>query len=100
MLQAIKRINYHAYYWSRVDNVIITDILLQDNGWIVGSKNEEVCPLWFSVTFLISFIQFHGSLQVSYHLSSEKFEKLVFSWFHSSKDNVVKLKPVLIIKTK
>ena len=62
MLQAIKRILYQVYYWSRVDEAIITDILLQDNGWIVG--NEEVRPLWFTVTFLISFLHFHGSQQI------------------------------------
>ena len=31
MLQAIKRIHYQVYYWSRVDEAIISDILLQDN---------------------------------------------------------------------
>ena len=35
MLQAIKRVQYQVYYSSRVGETIISDILLQDNGWIV-----------------------------------------------------------------
>ena len=31
MLQEIKLIRYEVYYWSRVDEAIISDILLQDN---------------------------------------------------------------------
>ena len=50
MLQAIKCILYYVYDWSRVDEAIISDILLQI-GWIV---NIEVPPLWFTGTFLIS----------------------------------------------
>ena len=53
MLQAIKCILYYVYDWSRVDEAIISDILLQ-NGWIVNNENEEVRPLWFTGTFLIS----------------------------------------------
>ena len=42
MLQAIKRIHYEIYYWSRVDEAIINNVLLQYNVWIVGNRNEEV----------------------------------------------------------
>ena len=31
MLQTIKRIRYEVYYWPRVDEAIISDIVLQDN---------------------------------------------------------------------
>ena len=41
MLQTIKCILYQVYDWSRVDEAIISDILLQ-NGWIVNNENEEV----------------------------------------------------------
>ena len=61
MLQVIKCIHYQVYYWLRVDEAIITDILLQDNGWIVDNEDEEVRPLWFTGTF--SFLHFHGSQQ-------------------------------------
>ena len=44
MLQAIKGINYQIFYSSRVDESIISDILLQDNGWIVDNENKEVRP--------------------------------------------------------
>ena len=44
MLQAIKLIHYEVYYWSKVDEAIISDILLQDNVWIVNNKNKEVRP--------------------------------------------------------
>ena len=54
MLQAIERVHHQIYNLSRVDETIISDILLQDNGWIIGNKNEEVRPLWFTGTFLIS----------------------------------------------
>ena len=64
MMQAIKRVHYQIYYSSRVDETIISDILLQDNSWIVGNENEEVHPLWFTVTFLISFLDFHRSQQI------------------------------------
>ena len=33
--------------------LLISDILLQDNGWIVVNENEEVPPLWFTGTFWI-----------------------------------------------
>ena len=32
MLQTFKRILYEVYYWSRVVEATISDILLQDNG--------------------------------------------------------------------
>ena len=53
MLQAIKRIHFQVYYSSRVDKTIISDILLQDNGWIVDNENAEVGPLWFTGALLI-----------------------------------------------
>ena len=64
MLQAIKCVHYQVYYLSRVDETIISDILLQDNGRIVGNENEEVRPLWFTGTFLISFLRFYRSQQI------------------------------------
>ena len=53
MLQAIKCIHFQVYYSSRVDKTIISDILLQDNGWIVDNENAEVGPLWFTGALLI-----------------------------------------------
>ena len=64
MLQAIKSIHYEVYYCSTVDEAIVNDILLQDNVWIVGNKNEEVNPLWFTVMFLISCFHFHSNQQI------------------------------------
>ena len=37
MLQAIKLIHYEVYYWSRADEAIINDILLQDIVWNVNN---------------------------------------------------------------
>ena len=54
MLQASKCILYQTYDWSRVDEAIISGILLQDSGWIVNNDNKDVHPLWFTGTFLIS----------------------------------------------
>ena len=79
MLQAIKRIRYEVYYWPRVDEAIISDIVLQDNVWIIDTENEEVHPLCFIGMFLISCLHFHSNQQISYHLPLEKFEKnLIF----------------------
>ena len=79
MLQAIKRIRYEVYYWPRVDEAIISDILLQDNVWIINTENEEVHPLCFIGMFLISCLHFHSNQQILYHLPLEKFEKnLIF----------------------
>ena len=64
MLQAIKRVHYQVYYYSRVDEAIKSGILLQDNGWILLSTNEGVRSLWFTGTFLISFLHFHSSRQI------------------------------------
>ena len=70
MLQTIKRIRYEA---------IISDILLQDNVWIINTENEEVHPLCFIDMFLISCLHFHSNQQILYHLPLEKFEKnLIF----------------------
>ena len=44
MLQAIKGVYYQGFYSSRLDETIIRDILLQENGWIVGNENKEVRP--------------------------------------------------------
>ena len=41
MLQAIKCILYYLYYWSRVYEAIINDILLQDDVWIVNNGNSQ-----------------------------------------------------------
>ena len=54
MLQAIKCVLYHVYDWSRVDEAIISDIFLEDSGWIVSNDNKDVHPLWLTGTFLIS----------------------------------------------
>ena len=64
MLQAIKRIHYQVYYWSRVDEAIISDILLQDNVWIVNNKNQEFRPLWFNAMLLISCLHFHSNREI------------------------------------
>ena len=61
MLQAIKRIHYKVYYWAKVDEAIISDILLQVNVWIVDNENEEVSPIWFTGIFLISYLHFHSN---------------------------------------
>ena len=53
MLQAIKYVHYQVYYSSSVNETIISDSLLQDNGWIINNENEEVRPLWFTGTFVI-----------------------------------------------
>ena len=45
MLQTIKCILYQVYDWPRVDEVIISDILLQDSRWIVNIDNKDVHPL-------------------------------------------------------
>ena len=42
MLQKIKPINCKIYYWSRVDEAIISDV------WFVDNENEEVRPLRFT----------------------------------------------------
>ena len=54
MLQAIKCILYQVYDWSRVDEAIISYILLQDSGWIVNNDNKDFHPLWLTGTLLIS----------------------------------------------
>ena len=61
MLLAIKHVHYQVFYSSSVDEIIISDILLQDDGWIVDNENKEVRSLWFTGTFLISFLNFHSS---------------------------------------
>ena len=48
MLQAIKCIHYQAYGLSRVYEVIISDLLLRDNSWIVNNENKDVDPLTFT----------------------------------------------------
>ena len=49
---------------STVDEAIVSDILLQDNVWIVDNKNEEVRPLWFNGLLLISCFHFHSNQQI------------------------------------
>ena len=51
MLQTFKRILHEVCYCSRMDEATITDILLQDNGWIIDNKNDEVCLLCFTGIF-------------------------------------------------
>ena len=64
MLQAIKSIHYEVYYFSTADKAIVSDILLQDNFWIVDNENEEVRPLCFTGMFLISCFHFHNNQQI------------------------------------
>ena len=64
MLQAIKSFHYEVYNCSTVDEAIVSDILLQDNVWIVDKKNGEVRPLWFTGMFLISCFHFHSNEQI------------------------------------
>ena len=64
VFQAIKRIYYEVYYWSRVDEAIINDILLQDHGLIVDNENEEVRPLWFTGMFLVACLHLHSKQQI------------------------------------
>ena len=63
MLQAITRVHYQVFYSSWVDETIMSDILLQGNGWIVDKDNKEVRPLWLTGTFLILFLHFYSSQQ-------------------------------------
>ena len=64
MLQTIKSIHYEVYYCSTVDEAMISDILLQDNVWIVDNEDEEVCPLWFTAMFIISFFHFSSNQRI------------------------------------
>ena len=99
MLQAIKRVHYQVYYWPRVNETIISDILLQDNGWIGNNDNEEVLPLRFTDTFLISFLHFQSKpknlipLPLRINLKRSYFPGFI------PKKTVIKLKPGLITKT-
>ena len=60
MLEAIKRIQYQVYCWSTVDEAITSDIILQDNGWIVDNENDGARPLWMTTALPISFLHFHS----------------------------------------
>ena len=71
MLQAITRVHYQVFYSSWVDETIISNILLQGNGWIVDKDNEEVRPLWLTGTFLILFLHFYSSQQFQSHFPFE-----------------------------
>ena len=42
---------------TTVDEAIVSDILLQDNVWIVR-------PLWFASMFLVSYFHFHSNQQI------------------------------------
>ena len=64
ILQAIKCIYYKVYYWPRIDEAIINDILLQGHGLIVDNEIEEVRLLWFTGMFLISCLKFHSNQQI------------------------------------
>ena len=57
MLQAIKSIHYEVYCCSTVDEAIVSDILLQDNVWIVDNKKEEsIMVHWYIFYFYIAFL--------------------------------------------
>ena len=64
MLQVIKSIHYEVYSLFNSREAIVSDILLQDNVWIVDNKNEEVRPLWFTSMFLVSCFYFHSNQQI------------------------------------
>ena len=49
--QAIKRIHYQLYSWMQVDKNIVTELLLEENGWIVNAEDNSVTPLWFKGMF-------------------------------------------------
>ena len=62
MSQAIKgvkfTIHYQVYYSSRVDETIKSDILLQDNGWIIGNENEvssSIMVHWYVYNLIFAF---------------------------------------------
>ena len=80
MLQAINRVHSQVYDSSRVDETIISDILLQDNGWFVHNENEEVRPLWFTAMFLFHFRISVEAKKINTTLFYNKFEKILFSW--------------------
>ena len=50
MFQAVKCIHYQADGLSRVYEVIISDLLLQDNSWIVSNENKDVHALTLTDT--------------------------------------------------
>ena len=64
MLQAIKSIHYEVYYCSTVYETIVSDILSQDNVWIVDNKHKDVRPLWYTGMFLISCFHFNSNQQI------------------------------------
>ena len=41
MLQVIKRVHYQVFYLSRVNETIVSDILLQGSGWIADNENKK-----------------------------------------------------------
>ena len=41
MLLVIKRVHYQVFYLSRVDETIVSDILLQGSGWISDNENKK-----------------------------------------------------------
>lgn len=50
MFQAVKCIHYQADGLSRVYEVIISDLLLRDNSWIVSNENKDVHALTLTDT--------------------------------------------------
>ena len=65
MLQPIKCVHYQVFYSSRVGEIIMSEsCFLQDNRWIFDKENKEIPPLWFTGTFLISFLHFRSSQQI------------------------------------
>ena len=63
MLQAIKCILYQVYDWSRVDEAIISDILVQDSGWIIDNditrsivnNRSSIMVDWYVFNFILAF---------------------------------------------
>ena len=79
-MQAIKLIHYEVYYWSRVDETIISDIVLQDNVWLSTMRMKKFVH-YDALVFLISSLHFHKNQQIYYHLPLETFEKSYFPRF-------------------
>ena len=41
VLRAIKHVRYQIYYSSRINETILSDYLLENNGWIIDTEIEK-----------------------------------------------------------